>query len=115
MVKNARAGGAALALDAGDSLLSGEPLEGAAKIEGRRRAEVMVAGLSEMGLDAYVPGEKDLALGYQAFREILKPARFPVIAANLREPGGQRPFPPGVVRRAGDLKVAILGLVDPAL
>lgn len=115
MVKKGRAAGAALAVDAGDTLLPDATIEPEARAEARRRADVMVGGFGAMGLDAYLPGDKDLGLGLAALKEILKPARFPVVATNLVEPGGQRPFLRAVVRNVGSLKVAILGLADPGL
>jgi hypothetical protein len=114
-VKKGRAEGPALAVDAGDTLLPDATIEPEARAEARRRADVMVGGLGAMGLDAYLPGDKDLGLGLPALKEILKPARFPVVATNLVEPDGQHPFLRGVVRSAGSLRVAILGLADPGL
>src|SRR5947207_2745836 len=76
-------------------------------IEARRRAEVMVEGLGAMGLDAYLPGEKDLALGWPVMKEILSAARFPVVATNLADSSGHHPYLPFALRQAGGARVAI--------
>ena len=72
--------------------------------------------LGEVGVDAAVMGNHELDFGQDTFREILRQARFPVLAANLRaepEPFPVQPFV--VLQPEGGPRVAVLGLVTDEL
>jgi 2',3'-cyclic-nucleotide 2'-phosphodiesterase (5'-nucleotidase family) len=75
-----------------------------------------LAFLADLGVDAAVMGNHDLDYGQAHLRVLLKEARFPVLAANLRaEP---EPFPvleSVVLHPAGGPRVAVLGLVTDEL
>lgn len=67
-----------------------------------------------MGIDAWTPGEGDLALGLAAVRDTAARHGVPVVAANLRCQG-QAPFPAGRVAERGGVRVGFVGLIDPEL
>jgi 2',3'-cyclic-nucleotide 2'-phosphodiesterase (5'-nucleotidase family) len=72
--------------------------------------------LADAGVDAAAMGNHELDYGQAHFRDLLKAARFPILAANLRaEP---EPFPVGesvILHPAGGPRVAVLGLVTDEL
>lgn len=72
--------------------------------------------LGDAGVDVAVMGNHELDYGQAHFRDLLKEARFPILAANLRaEP---TPFPVResvVLQPAGGPRVAVLGLVTDEL
>jgi len=72
--------------------------------------------LGEMGVDAAVMGNHELDFGQDHFRDLLKEARFPVLAANLRAEPGSLPVRESVVLQPhGGPRVAVLGLVTDEL
>jgi len=75
-----------------------------------------VGFLGEVGVDAVVMGNHDLDFGQDTFREFLRQARFPVLAANLQAEPEPFPVQPFVVLHpeAGP-RVAVLGLVTDEL
>ncbi|MBI3724385.1 hypothetical protein HY251_10595 [bacterium] len=108
--------GELLQVDAGDLLFPGAEASPLERGEWRRRAELLVEVSGLMGVQAYVPGELDLALGRKAFDELLGRARFPVVAANLVDATTKkRVFSPSVVVRTSGLSVGIVGIFDPPL
>jgi hypothetical protein len=101
-------------LDAGDSLLPA--LAGLDRDPGEidRRATLMARGLGQVGLDAMVPGETDLALGALKLRELARKAGVPLLAGNLVWKG--KPWVPADrLVEAGEVSVGIFGvLMAPA-
>lgn len=74
----------------------------------------MIDLLNGIGLDAFVPGNHEFDFGPQIFRERMGEARFPLLAANLRDEAGQ-PLAGFADRRLLDMdgvKVGIIGLAD---
>jgi 2',3'-cyclic-nucleotide 2'-phosphodiesterase (5'-nucleotidase family) len=72
--------------------------------------------LGDLGVDAAVMGNHELDFGQDHLRDLLRQARFPVLAANLRTEG--EPFPVResvVLHPAGGPRVAVLGLVTEEL
>jgi hypothetical protein len=98
-------------LDAGDLLFPSFDPRPWEKAEWSRRAELLVESQHILGLDAYVPGELDLALGREQFERLLARAPFPVLAANLVDAGTRKPLFPGraTVRRGG-VTIGVVGL-----
>jgi 2',3'-cyclic-nucleotide 2'-phosphodiesterase (5'-nucleotidase family) len=75
-----------------------------------------LAFLGDLGVDAAVMGNHELDYGQAHFRDLLKEARFPVLAANLTaapEPFAVRESV--VLHPAGGPRVAVLGLVTDEL
>jgi hypothetical protein len=99
---------AVLVLEAGDLFTS----PGSGEVE--RRARLMAAAYGRMGTTAFVPGERDLALGLPLLRRLIKEAGLPVVAANLYGRDGQRLFDADRMVEAKGTKVGIVGLSAPA-
>ncbi|MEB3328088.1 MAG: hypothetical protein VKQ33_02515 [Candidatus Sericytochromatia bacterium] len=94
-----------LHVDLGDALEPGTS-EGA-----RVRRAFTMKHLGELGLDALVPGETELALPANEWAQLA--AVVPLVAANVEPLDAALPRPPGVLRRKlGPLRVALVGLTD---
>jgi len=74
------------------------------------RAELMVDAFGRMGLAAYVPGERDFALGLEALQKLSGKASFPFLAANLQQ-GDKLLFGSSVIKKVGGLRIGLVGLV----
>lgn len=100
--------------DAGDLLfpaLDPQPWE---KAEWERRAELLIEAQGILGVDAYVPGELDLALGREPFERLLGKAPFPVLAANLLDATSKKPLFRGrATFRRGGATIGAVGVFAP--
>ncbi len=119
LVDRARAeADAVLQVDAGDLVLPRPVLlpgmKAPAPSELERRARLLLAGYARLGVDAIAPGEADLALGVRRFAALAREAEIPVLAANLVDAGGERPFRGELVVDAAGTKVGLFGIVEPA-
>jgi 2',3'-cyclic-nucleotide 2'-phosphodiesterase (5'-nucleotidase family) len=104
--ENRRAGVPTLLVEGGD-LFQGTPLSSTFQGE----PEIRFANL--VGLDAMVLGNHEFDFGLDVLRTRMAEANFPMLAANVVEARGGRPFaPPFVVRTLpSGVRVGILGLV----
>jgi 2',3'-cyclic-nucleotide 2'-phosphodiesterase (5'-nucleotidase family) len=100
-----------LQVDAGDTLLPVLASLDRDRGEIERRAALMMTGLGQLGLDAMVPGETDLALGPAKLKALAAKAGVPLLAANLTR-GGKPWLPAYRLVRVGDVSVGIFGLVE---
>ena len=97
----------ALLLDAGD-------LIGDSMIADLTHGKAMVEALNHLGYDALAIGNHEPDFGTAVLRRRMKEARFPVVAANLVERAGRKPFAkPYVLKKVGGVAVGILGLAYP--
>ena len=114
--RSAHAGWAgAIVVDAGDafSALAAMPSE---RREGTEAtADFLVEQYNASGVAAMAMGDRDLVLGRDALVRLAARARFPFLAANLRDlASGQPVFAEhAIVERAG-LRVGLLGLLSPS-
>ncbi len=100
-----------LLLDAGNALGYYYLLKG-------DRGFSMLSALRELRYDALVVGNHEFDYGKQVLKSYsTNPAGIPLLAANLFMKGSSEPFltPSIVVQKAGGVRVAILGLTDPAI
>jgi 2',3'-cyclic-nucleotide 2'-phosphodiesterase (5'-nucleotidase family) len=108
---------AALVLDAGDLFLPqrgnfvGGKLPDAGEIE--RRARLLSAAYGRIGTTAFLPAERDLALGLPLLRRLAKQAGLPLIAANLYGRDGNRLFDADRIVDAAGLKIGVFGVTAP--
>jgi hypothetical protein len=108
---------AALVLEAGDLFLPqpgafvGGKRPDAGEIE--RRARLLSAAYGRIGTSAFLPGERDLALGVPLLRRLAKQANLPLIAANLYGPDGKRLFDADRIVDAAGVKVGVFGVTTP--
>ena len=79
-----------------------------------RRTRLVLAALARMGLSAFTPGERDLAIGPALLRRLLAEARIPVVAANLFDDQGKRLFDANRIIDVAGVKLGVFGLIRAA-
>ena len=103
---------AVIQVDAGDLMpASGDP-PGLGPEQLRDRATLILRAYARMGVDAITVGERELALGVQAWRALCETAAIPVVAANLVGGDGRAPFPATRLVSAGDVTVGVFGILE---
>ena len=108
--------GPLLQLDAGDLLFDSEIIPDALQPQAEVQARALLLAHESLGQDAFVPGEKDFALGTRKLRALLKAAHFRALAANLVDrKTGKAIFPASHVFRLGKLRIAVIGIVGSGL
>jgi cytochrome c554/c'-like protein len=114
-----------VSVDAGDLFLPAEVKTGAAAArppaasELARRARLLAAAYARLGVTAFSPGERDLAVGVPLLRRVLAEAKVPVVSANLVDARGRLLFPADRVVDVAGVLVGIFGVTaasppDPA-
>jgi hypothetical protein len=101
-------------VDGGDSLLpripaaAGEPMPDPKEVD--RRLELMASAFGRLRLDAFNPGENELAIGTRKLKLLAKKAKIPLISANLTDARGKLLFEPYRIIETPGLKVGIFGI-----
>jgi hypothetical protein len=94
-----------LLVDAGNSLVGPESIESGGR--------VIVAAYDTLGYDAVNLSYRDFRLGKAATLALVRAARFSVVSANLLdETSGRLVAAPFVVKRAGAIRIAFVGLTE---
>jgi 2',3'-cyclic-nucleotide 2'-phosphodiesterase/3'-nucleotidase len=105
-----------LVLDCGDTF-QGTPIAYLYATERRTEPNPVVAAMNAIGYDAMTVGNHEFNFGVWTLWRLKEQAEFPILGANVlssyRDYG--RDFAPFVIRRVGGVRVAILGLVTPAI
>jgi 2',3'-cyclic-nucleotide 2'-phosphodiesterase/3'-nucleotidase len=127
LVRQARAENpATLLVDCGDTI-QGTPLESVYQSlvrtgrmplglpAARLAHDPMMLAMNRLGYDAMTVGNHEFNFGLKNLERARSDARFPWIAANIEAGAGGKAFPPYVVKNAGGVKVAIIGLTTPAV
>ena len=102
-------------VDAGDSLLPrlepapGDPPPDRKEVE--RRARLLATGLGRLKLDAFTPGEADLALGPARLKALARQARLPIVSANVLDARGKPLFDSHRFLQLGERRVGIFGVL----
>jgi hypothetical protein len=103
-----------ISVDAGDLFLPAEtakaPARPPAPSEVERRARLLAAAYARLGVTAFSPGERDLALGAPLLRRVLSEAEVPAVSANLEEPGGRPLFDADRIVEVAGVRVGIFGV-----
>ena len=99
---------ATLVVDAGDLF---QPEGTAAETE--RQANLLAAGMASGGIDAFTPGEGDLAIGVPLLKKVTAAFKIPVVSANLYGRDGQRLFAADRLIDAGGTRIGIFGVTAP--
>ncbi len=94
---------ATLIVDAGDLFDGGSPQTA------RRLAAAVVAG----GLDAFTPGERDLALGVPTLKRLAAAGALPIMSSNLSDRSGARLFAGERLFQVGGVPVGVFGVSAP--
>jgi 2',3'-cyclic-nucleotide 2'-phosphodiesterase (5'-nucleotidase family) len=110
-------GEAILVLDAGDTLLPNLPPSGAEPTPlDQARAATMMQAHGMLGLDAFAPGEIDLALGAETLSRLARQASLTLLCANLLDAKGAPVATPRrlleVGEGAGKIRVGLFGLFE---
>jgi 2',3'-cyclic-nucleotide 2'-phosphodiesterase (5'-nucleotidase family) len=98
-------------VDAGDFLpLQGE--EGTAE-EVERSAKLVAASYKRIGVAVVTPGERELSLGVERLRALLRSANVRAVAANVTAKKGEVPFDDDPLVVAGGITIGVFGVVEP--
>ena len=105
---------AVVSVDAGDLFLPREEAPPRARppaaSELERRARLLAAAYARLGVTAFSPGERDLALGAPLLRRVLADAKVPVVSANLVDGRGRLLFDADRLVDVAGVKVGIFGV-----
>jgi hypothetical protein len=77
-----------------------------------RRARLLLTAYARMGVDALVPGEREIALGPDRLRALANAAGVPLLVANLLGADGQGLFPAVRLVRTPNGPIGIFGIVE---
>jgi hypothetical protein len=100
-------------VDTGDMLFEHAELAEHDVPQERAKADVIVAAHKKLGTQVTVPGERDLALGVDFYREKIDEIGVEPIAANLIL-GGQK-LAATKILELGEIRLGVVGAVDPTL
>jgi 2',3'-cyclic-nucleotide 2'-phosphodiesterase (5'-nucleotidase family) len=78
-----------------------------------RRARLVALAVGRAGIDAFTPGERDLALPLPALRAIAREAALPIVSANLTDTSGKPLFDPDRLISAAGVEVGLFGVTAP--
>ncbi len=108
IVKDARAAGGVLLLDAGD-VLHGMSL--ATMVQGQSIVDMM----NLVGYDAMTPGNHDFNYGYDRLKELEEGLDCDMVNANIMLENGDGAFKPFVIKEVSGKKIAIVGGANPQI
>lgn len=105
-----------LLLDCGDTF-QGTPLAYLYATERDTEPNPVVAAMNAIGYDAMAVGNHEFNFGVWTLWRLKEQAEFPILGANVASSYHDhvRDFAPFVIKRLGGVRVAILGLVTPAI
>ncbi|HVU50164.1 MAG TPA: multiheme c-type cytochrome [Polyangia bacterium] len=96
-----------------DASVEGGRPPAAAELE--RRARLIAAAYARLGVTAFSPGERDLALGARLLRRVLAGAKVPTVSATLADAEGRLLFEADRLVDAAGVRVGIFGVTAPSL
>jgi 2',3'-cyclic-nucleotide 2'-phosphodiesterase (5'-nucleotidase family) len=106
-----------LIVDAGDLLLPAvfhdDKRRPPATDEVERRARLMLQTYARMGVHAFLPAERDLAVGPARLARLLKTTHVPAVASNLRDGDGRPLFERDRLVTVAGVSFGIFGVVQP--
>ena len=102
-------------LDNGD-ILQGQPVVYYSNFENTEEEHICASVMNFMGYDAATIGNHDIEAGHEVYDKLNKEFKFPWLAANAVDKISGKPYfkPYTILHRKG-LKIAILGLITPAI
>jgi 2',3'-cyclic-nucleotide 2'-phosphodiesterase/3'-nucleotidase len=105
-----------LLLDCGDTF-QGTPLAYLAAAKHPTEPNPTIAAMNAMGYDAMAVGNHEWNFGLRPLWGFKEQAQFPILGANIVSTyhDRKRDFEPYVIRQVGGVRVAILGMVTPAI
>lgn len=75
----------------------------------------MMLVMNHVGYDAMTLGNHEFNFGLENMEKARAAAKFPWLSANTKAAGSRKPFAPYIVKEAGGVKVAIIGITTPAV
>ena len=100
-----------LQLDGGDLLFDSAALPENLKPQAELQARELIEAHDALGHDAFVPGEKDFALGTNKLKNLVKKAKFKALSANLQDRKTGRPlFAGSHIFKRGKQRIAVIGV-----
>src|SRR3569833_2862081 len=106
-----------LVVDAGDMLLPelfhADKLRPAPAGERERRARLILSSYRRMGVTAVLPAERDLGVGPEKLKQLLKSIGVPAVASNLVDQQGHPLFDRDRLVTLAGISVGIFGVVAP--
>jgi 2',3'-cyclic-nucleotide 2'-phosphodiesterase (5'-nucleotidase family) len=81
--------------------------------ETERQARLLAEGVGRAGIDAFTPGDGDLALGVPRLKKLVARYKIPVVSANLYGRDGERLFPADRLVDAAGTRIGIFGITSP--
>jgi 2',3'-cyclic-nucleotide 2'-phosphodiesterase/3'-nucleotidase len=102
-------------LDNGD-IIQGDPFVYYYNFEKTDEPHIVAQILDFMGYDAATVGNHDVEAGHEVYDKLVSDSGFPWLAANaVRTDNGEPYFRPYTIIKRGGVKVAVLGLITPAI
>ena len=98
-------------VDSGDLLNEHYTIKDSFMPSARLKADLIAKIYKELGIDAIDVGELELALGVDFLKELEKKYDLPFISANIVNDKDQLVFKPYVIKKVGNLKVGIIGIM----
>ena len=102
---------AVVAVDAGDFLPGAG--DDAPQDEVERRTKVVFAAYKRVGVAVVTPGERELSLGVERLRTLLKAANVRAVAANVIAKKGEVAFDDDPIVETGGITVGVFGVFEP--
>ncbi len=105
-----------LLLDSGDTI-QGTPLAYYFARKDSSKPNPTIAMMNALGYDAAAVGNHEFNFGLEVLWKAKREARFPILAANLRQEykAGVRYFRPYIIRNVAGVRVGIVGFVTPGV
>ena len=102
-------------LDNGD-IIQGDPVVYYSSFEKTEEPHICARVLNFMNYDAATMGNHDIEAGHPVYDKLVSESNFPWLAANaIRTDNGKPYFEPYSIIIKGGIKVAVLGLITPAI
>ncbi len=104
-----------LYVDTGDTFFPSPTLPEHVHASHRHTADTLASALGQLGLDYYVPGDQDFALGIEWLEQLSSQAPYKFLLANLRPGVTKLKAMPWVKVRMGAKNLVLIGVLDPEL
>lgn len=112
MIESERANSPVVVVDGGDLLGKAQTVSASNLGQAREKGALMLGAMSLSGLDAWVPGEADWALGHEFVLGLVEEHDVPILAGNLN--CGDRQFPGHRLVERDGRRLGFIGVVDHA-
>lgn len=101
-------------IDAGDTLFDAPTISSFSQESKVYRAKSLVKALGDLGLAAFTPGDQDFAAGEKVFLDLIKSAKFKMLAVNFKNNKVKLPnWKPWMAFKFGSKNLVLIGVVNP--